>query len=1052
MFSRTSYIIRITYFFQITFPGSGDDYEIYISACFALNLISNKDIKDFSIQNNVKNFGKFGDVVIDVTLQKGKTIYSEFYAIQLKHRKTTTKTLRPQHFEEKPDKTKGGYYLPTYYKSFETLPEETTSKYHFILYTKKKFNTRYKEKAKKFKIWRAKPCKGDTFFDTSSGENKNVLYKFEAKHDFPEKKKYGEFFKKFNLYTRQGDVDTLKTKILNYFSSEEEKAELYIDLFKKWYQNKFTNKIINRKTVVFHVTNILLSNGLITNLDFPTDNNLKLFKEAVQLFDITLIKASASEFSENLESDEEKKNSQKENLIQVAKEVKLVENDRETLDKYEEEEIWSCFFRKLLIIDEKQVSNQSISKATSFYQNEENAIKFIVLSESDIYLQCPIFRNLEDLRKKCKNLDKDLFNRITDASKVSLQGQDEITLTEFAKSFPEIPSLFGTKEVVEFLKNDCILLGENKGKQSLKICDFDTVVDCITSEEADWDKQLTYRILNDPNNCLVEKHSNSFWIVEADLKTHNQFLTDKNVWIEDDDAFLKLFKKDLRRHKLMIFFLHGLEELDNKSLLSALIRIKKLLEEGFRVWISSQHLESFVIEIIEFNKFQQNSFVRNRLKNKYTDQFIDTILCNTYLNNYEYYWGQVLRLCLITQVFLDKKYEEVEEEMFVLTNMYRFFFESRYQQLTNKNLEELLEHYELVALHFVFDSEVVDNLNLERNKTFLEEDPLNILVTLNKDGKAVFEHESYAEFFVSSYLRKNVKVKLLKDEIFSDRYRNVMLMLSLMLAEESPLLLAVIHRDLPEIEEYQEDKNCYDLGGRNPLQVAVSLAYSNFKNVECWDVSEECNKDKETIKALITKFNPYEKDSLFEIDAFHCAILRKNLFALELILTNYGMTHQAFSILKEKNYIHNEIIACYSIKWSYPNLLAVALEKENSCLVKNEDFVKNVSSYASSATLEIIKMLVKYGVTIEKEKVLRGAVKEDNCEVVECLLSTEDSGLIEIADNCRSWNVVRLFIEKGWKKISVKLRSKMITGQRFEENGSYAWKLSLYEKCHNRKI
>jgi hypothetical protein len=51
-------------------PGLGAEYEVVVPAYFALKLNNTKDVQNYSIESNVENFGKFDDVVINVSAKK----------------------------------------------------------------------------------------------------------------------------------------------------------------------------------------------------------------------------------------------------------------------------------------------------------------------------------------------------------------------------------------------------------------------------------------------------------------------------------------------------------------------------------------------------------------------------------------------------------------------------------------------------------------------------------------------------------------------------------------------------------------------------------------------------------------------------------------------------------------------------------------------------------------------------------------------------------------------------------------------------------------------
>ena len=82
------------------------------------------------------------------------------------------------------------------------------------------------------------------------------------------------------------------------------------------------------------------------------------------------------------------------------------------------------------------------------------------------------------------------------------------------------------------------------------------------------------------------------------------------------------------------------------------------------------------------------------------------------------------------------------------------------------------------------------------------------------------------------------------------------------------------------------------------------------------------------------KLDPYERDKIFNKDSFYYAILQGNLFAIEVILENFGMTHAVYKDLEAYKFINNPTIAYYSVLWGYLNLLTISLDKRHSKIVK----------------------------------------------------------------------------------------------------------------------
>jgi hypothetical protein len=128
------------------------------------------------------------------------------------------------------------------------------------------------------------------------------------------------------------------------------------------------------------------------------------------------------------------------------------------------------------------------------------------------------------------------------------------------------------------------------------------------------------------------------------------------------------------------------------------------------------------------------------------------------------------------------------EHTFVFTKMYDLFFRGRFKHnrrqrrveksshLSLVEEEDILEIHELLAVHSVFGEEVFKKLNLDLrrsrrslNKIKTNKDPLAIVTMVNDEGKAVFEHFTYGEYFAARFFAKNFdKARLIREELLSD--------------------------------------------------------------------------------------------------------------------------------------------------------------------------------------------------------------------------------------------------------------------------------------------
>jgi hypothetical protein len=306
-----------------------------------------------------------------------------------------------------------------------------------------------------------------------------------------------------------------------------------------------------------------------------------------------------------------------------------------------------------------------------------------------------------------------------------------------------------------------------------------------------------------------------FWTIDVDLKTHNEFFKTKhdvdellNRLIEgNENNFSKHIRDVFRSKKKVYFFFDGLDEMENSCVDNVLDSVNELSCEGFHIWISSRknlktkledRFNKVAMDMEEIEEEQQKFYIRKRLKEEYNHEQIENLISkifnNSDIDNNRQISGKVLQLYIITQNFLGDKelLQKMTEDTstFVFTKMYDWFFrgrikhnrdkeESKNPQLFWGDVEDILEKYEHLAVHSVFSEEVFQKLNvdLRRAQRFLNEiktnkDPFGIVTKVNDEGKAVFEHFTYGEYFAARFFSSNFdKARLIREELFSDDTR-----------------------------------------------------------------------------------------------------------------------------------------------------------------------------------------------------------------------------------------------------------------------------------------
>jgi ankyrin repeat protein len=539
---------------------------------------------------------------------------------------------------------------------------------------------------------------------------------------------------------------------------------------------------------------------------------------------------------------------------------------------------------------------------------------------------------------------------------------------------------------------------------------------------------------------LKKECDSRFWTIEVDLKTHNEFFKTKhdadgllNHLIEGNEkSFSKHIKDAFRSKKKVYFFFDGLDEVEKSCVDNVLDSVKELSSKGFHIWIASRknlktkledRFGKVVMDMEEIEEEQQKFYIENRLMKEYNheqrENIISNIFNNSDIDNNCQILGKVLQLYIITQNFLDDKelHRNVTEHTFLFTKMYDLFFRGRFEHNRNKesknptqiwaDVEDTLEIYEHLAVHSVLDDEVFQKLKMDLrragrflNKIKMNKDPLGIVTKINDEGKAVFEHPTYGEYFAARFFSNNFdKARLIREELFSDGHNNLMMILSAILAEDNPLHLAVIYQNMDQIEKYIDDKNVHDKAGRNPLHLATYIEPRFVSPKSCFIVSIETIEYLTNISILkrMVKFNYADCDNLFEWNALVYAFENKSFVSVEMILKRCEYSKEELHQYIKK-YINNDNCVLFCLTHGCRKLLSAILEKSersNNYLKLNnftiiEHTIKNCY-FKEDKTLRFVIDTLKYNFYLDstndrEETVLHLAAKYGKTYAVKMLL------------------------------------------------------------------
>jgi ankyrin repeat protein/ABC-type transporter Mla MlaB component len=539
-----------------------------------------------------------------------------------------------------------------------------------------------------------------------------------------------------------------------------------------------------------------------------------------------------------------------------------------------------------------------------------------------------------------------------------------------------------------FNDNSCTLVKTNENKFSLET---------MKSEGARVNEMEIFTYLDHPLNVICSPPGmgkstlmsrlssicpSSYWTVRVNLINHQRVFKKKFVHDEilqhflqdENDPLVVKIRSMLLQNKRMYFFLDGLDEVDSDCLHIVLDFIKYISSLGHRVWITSrenleqtllEELNIFTIKIEELTEQQQKAYIQKRLQDLYQEDQVEhitnKIFANVHIVNSRHLLGLPSQLSMVIENFRDNKnlWEKPDQEIFVLTKMYKIFFQGKkkhqHQKLGVHEYENQLEQYELPALKSCLDTTTFDKLkiNSRRSQMFLEKlktgDPFGIVSGVTDDNQAIFSHQTYAEYFACAWLKNNLdKVSLLQGDLFTKENENLKLIFDIMLAENSAVHLAVIYRNTDLVLKHLDKSEVKDEGGRSALQLLCTYGVEHPLLVKEEDKSSSPGKKQyaeNILEGVSTQYreifkmlshcdvfqndNFFQKDNVFQWNCLDYAIRFRNLFAVEKLLERFGNSIGLENLFESYN---TATLAYYSSQMGYANLLSAAIEKDPNVL------------------------------------------------------------------------------------------------------------------------
>ncbi|KAJ3658210.1 hypothetical protein Zmor_009963 [Zophobas morio] len=546
-------------------PGTTDKgrkYEDMITTNIILQMVSDSKIRNFYVSSNDASFGDFDDVVIEVETDRG----THTKAIQLKH--TSRETLTKEQLLSK----KGDFSISKYFNSTKNIQDKAQQ---FILFTNKEFNiadkTKLKLEGEEFHIELIKVSASENSAeDLGISKNINYWYKFQiieekwSQEDFEKIQQYKTFFERFRLYTNQERLETVTKSTMDRFTemfcSNEETFDAYFKFISEWSLKEGLKEKLSKKFTQRLIALRLLSPYIEPFAFGPVSDDMRILRDAIYQFDITLLQEEGTNRVKKLWGDLDK-NLDFNELNKVRSRYSLSSAYIASVENLDENMLTQLLWlmdKSPLIVKE----HKNIEKAVQLCRDK----KFVLLSDGgcrEWMEDRSVFQNLSHLESKLESYEKVLQN-----FSLSLQGKNAVNLKTAFEQNKAFLKHVSVNKLLEMSNGLCYIGGQKETFPNFYI-DRYLSVNIIDTEYLEVVSRNTVIILNcDDNNSkqlkISRKHTlmdiNDFFVSTTSKICHTPvIIMSKNKCSESD--FQKLCTK-IVDSKIVHYF----EFLNNKDL------------------------------------------------------------------------------------------------------------------------------------------------------------------------------------------------------------------------------------------------------------------------------------------------------------------------------------------------------------------------------------------------------------------------------------------------------------------------------------------------------
>jgi ankyrin repeat protein len=508
------------------------------------------------------------------------------------------------------------------------------------------------------------------------------------------------------------------------------------------------------------------------------------------------------------------------------------------------------------------------------------------------------------------------------------------------------------------------------------------------------------------------------------------------------DFNMSLLKQALQNSGNITVLMDGFDEITPIHTEKAAVILSELMKTKVgKVWVTSRPVERERLEkelsvpacsMKHLSTECQQEMLRKLWKSKASgreyklDTFIHDLLFNTDLSvPDQYFTGSPLYIVMVATVYameMEKclNSENTIERNIDLVNFYKKFVETKLEiyitekekaDLTNASVQisherlkkSFLKYFEACALVAILPSEMLKSLHntkIERKtQRFLRDvqdgkDNTGIVINV-VEGKPLFVHRTFAEYFTAHWFSKNFELNrnVMEHILFDFKYSFVTEMLNGMLTSHHPLHRAVLEWDEERLETLLRDGhdvNAVDNGGRTVMHLIPG------HDTRVLNIVNEFSKHEVSLDNTdnVLQWSPLQYAIKFENWFFVERLLESNVDRIGLDMIRHRV--------HDPDYLGQIITQAarfgHLLFLEYLCSIGVDIHQASS-----EDFPSPLYAAVESKDLQVVKCLIQHGADCntrysDGQTPLFHAVTEGSLDIVRELVEERGASL-EVCDD-----------------------------------------------------